>query len=283
MKFATIIDSLPLYTQVSTLYTVLGALNASAINSASREVAADLKQLEAANRAAGKDSKTNVISIDKYNELMNEMRQHSVNEAMSVEQGFEDKADQPRFLDIILTLRSPLLAMFNAAQAKLPNRGGEPASFTFEESLARQLAREYSVEQRAQESIDEELVKSGVVTAEELAEADKKRFDDDQAFKQEFKFLILDKLNDNEPLHVDLEDADAAFDALGEDYQHRLLHRVLPKLLEAKTQQIGRRSFDPDAPTNILLLGLAINEIKKFLGESDAEAKLAKLQAALAA
>lgn len=309
-KIATIIESLPTFTQISLLYPVLGSLNSSAINSASREVARELKNMESAARAAG----ANVIAIDKYNELLNELRQneldaeHAVNVGLSevnlgehtkdVTDGFEsvehigdegpttiksaithkEKIDR---ISTLLELRAPLLAIFNTAIAKLPN-SESGADFSFEESLARQLAREFSLEQRAADETDKALISTGAVTAEELAATDKAAFDADQNFKKEFKFLILDKLRDKEPFDATIDDADAAFEKLGFEFQERLLRRILPKLEEAKRQQIGRRGFDPDASTNIILIGLAINEFKKVVGPSEADEKLAKLQAALA-
>ena len=313
MNIIAIIDSLPLYTQVSVLYTILGSLNTSAINAASRAVLQELRVLQQSNRAS-------IISIDKYNELKNELRQKELDQEWAYSNGADnpesrgiDKteiADETStiesihrhadgtveretiesymriptkgdLLDSLLALRAPLLTMFNAAQAKLPNRQGEPADFSLEESLARQLAMEYTTQQRTEDEIDRALIASGAVTAEELEAADKKRFEDDQHFKNEFKFLILDKLRDKEPLYADPDTANAAFEALGWEYTARLIKRILPKLIEAKQQQIGRRSFDPDASTNVLILGLAINEFKKFVGDSEADNKLAKLKASL--
>jgi hypothetical protein len=295
MKFVSIINCLPTYTQVSVLYQILGTLNASALNMAAREVANDLHNLQ----AAEKQGIRSAISIDRYNELLNELRQREMDTANFVDAGTGeiatgeftkdelDREGEPVKVNIdrlsaLMTLRAPLLATFNAAQAKLP-RGDNMPDFSFEESLARQLAREWSTENRAAAETDKALVETGAVTAEELEAADKKRFEDDQDFKKEFKFLMLDKLNDKEPMASDEDDGNAAFDALGWDFGSRMCKRILPKLLEAKAQQITRRSYDADAPTNIILIGLAINEFKKFVGESDAEKKLAELQAKLAA
>lgn len=316
MKLNAIISSLPLYTQVSVLYPMLGSLNASAINAASREVATDLRNLAEADReAVGKSNKVDAISIDRYNELLNELRQKSLNDEHFIEVGLADTTVGEHTKDVtdgfeqvdhinedgahvglesaithkekidrlstLLEMRAPLLSMFNAAQAKLPQSDNAP-DFSFEETLARQLARVWENETRTAQAVDDELVKSGAVTPEELEAVDKKRFEEDQKFKAEFKFLVLDKLRDKEVTYADDTAADKAFAALGWDFGSRMLKRVLPKLLQAKTAQIGRRSFDPDAPTNILIIGLAINEIKKYLGESEAESKLAQLQAALA-
>lgn len=312
MKLVSIVAALPAYTQMSVLYPLLGSLNASAINMAGREVAQDLKDLHAAESR----KMQNVISIDRYNEMLNELRERAINIDHFVEVGtasvtldgatkdvfdgeehiehvdedgnrttipsaltHKEKIDR---LSAILTFRAPLLAIFNAAQATLP-RGDSMPDFSFEESLARQLAREWSAEQRTADETDKAMIESGAVTAEELEAVDKKRFDDDQAFKKEFKFLLLDKLNDKEPTTSDEEEGNTAFNDLGWDFGSRLCKRILPKLMDAKTQQIGRRTYDADAPTNIMLIGLAINEIKKYVGESEADKKLKALQAALAA
>lgn len=296
MKLISIVAALPTYTQISVLYPMLGSLNASAINLAGREVAQDLRALSAAEQTK---RMTNVISIDRYNEMLNELRERTVSHDNFVEAGTADvelgeatkdemdehgqyvKAKIDR-LSLLLQMRAPLLAMFNAAQATLP-KGDTMPDFSFAESLARQLAREYSVEERAADETDKALIESGVVTPEEIAAADKLRFDKDQDFKKEFKFLLLDKIDEKEPLQADEEDGNVAFNALGWEFGSRLCKRILPKLQEAKAQQITRRSYDPDAPTNIMLIGLAINEIKKFVGESDADKKLKALQEALAA
>lgn len=276
MKFTSIIDSLPTFTQVSVLYTVLGSLNTSAINSAQRKVAKEIRDLERAGHTR------NVISIDKYNELMNDFKAKEQATAHVEEVGFETPAEKD-YLGLTLTLRAPLLAMFNAAQAKLPNREGAPADFSFEESLARSIAREFSVQEAADKQLEEELIASGAITREELELADKTKFENDKAFKQEFKFLILDKLHEAEPFEASIEDGDEAFMELGEEYQRRLILRILPKLHEAKMQNLSRRSYDPDASTNVLLIGLAQNEMKKFIGDSESDAKLKKMQALMAA
>lgn len=312
MKLVSIIAALPIYTQISVLYPLLGSLNASAINMAGREVAQDLRDLHAAESR----KMTNVISIDRYNEMLNELRERAVNIDHFVEIGTADVTMDGATKDVfdgeeqvehvdedgnrttipsaithkekvdrlssLLTMRAPLLAFFNAAQASLP-RGDTMPDFSFEESLARQLAREWTTEQRAADETDKAMIESGAVTAEELEAADKKRFDDDQAFKKEFKFLLLDKLNDKEPSTADEEAGNTAFTDLGWDFGSRLVKRILPKLEEAKRNQITRRTYDADAPTNIILIGLAINEMKKYVGESDAEKKLKALQQALTA
>lgn len=288
MKLISIIDSMPTFTQVSILYTLLGSLNSSAINSAARQVTNDLNTLDNATTAS-----RNGFSIDKYNELLNELRSKQLSDQSRHDQGYDtfegeelessndrdddDEKVKLNYLQLVLTMRAPLMAMFHAAQAKLPNRDGTPPDFSFEESLARQLAREYSVQAAADEATDQALIDSGACTVEELEEADRARFDKDQDFKDEFKHLILDKLRDAEPYTVSLEQADEAFSKMGEETQHRMVRRLLPKLMEGKRNNITRRSFDPDASTNILLLGYAITEFKNFLGDSEADAKLKKL------
>jgi hypothetical protein len=57
--------------------------------------------------------------------------------------------------------------------------------------------------------------------------------------------------------------------------------RLIPKLEEAKRNQLSRRTYDPDAPTNITLIGLALNEMRKYVGPSAADENLKKLQALL--
>lgn len=276
MKLATIISNLPLFTQVSVLYPVLGSLNASAINGATRLVADDLRNLETATR-------TTKTSIDKYNELIAELRGQELSDEHAEANGFEPSSKKPKQIDAILTLRTPLLAMFNTAQSRMPNRDGEPADFSFTESLARQLAREYNVRELAMESTIQSGIDAGVFTAEQVQASDLARFVKEQDFKKEFKHLILDKLYERESFEASIDDADAAFNELGEEYQHRMLKRILPKLNDALMSNLGRRSFDEDASTNALIIGLAIKELKTVLGDSEADTKLAAMQSTVAA
>lgn len=276
MKLATIISNLPLFTQVSVLYPVLGSLNASAINGATRLVADDLRNLETATR-------TTDTSIDKYNELIAELRGQELSNEHAEANGFEPTSRKPKQIDAVLTFRAPLLALFNTAQSRMPNRDGEPADFSFAESLARQLAREYNVRELAMESTIQSGIDAGAFTAEQVQASDLARFVKEQDFKKEFKHLILDKLYEREDFEASIDDADDAFNELGEEYQHRMLKRILPKLNDALMSNLGRRSFDEDAGTNALIIGLAIKELKAVLGDSEADSKLAAMQAAIAA
>lgn len=307
-KFVSNIAALPTYTQLSVLYPILGSLNSSAINIAAREVQKDLATMAAADKQLGSGP---TISIDKYNELINELRQHQLDAEWSVDNGIrevamtgplkdefveteliehqgEDGTEQLESaitkkvevdrLSLVLQVRSPLVAMFNAAQANLP-QGDTMPDFSIEETFARQLAREYAATQATATEIDNELVKGGYVTIEELAAEDKKRFEEDQNFKKEFKFLLIDKVKEKEPLHVEEREGDEAFLGLGHEYGERMCKRILPKLEEAKRQQIMRRTYDSDASSNIILISTVIKNIKSYVGESEAEAKLRKLQA----
>lgn len=316
VAIVNIIAALPVYTQMSVLYQVLGSLNSSALNTAAREVAADIRNLNAAERNKELARRGNIISIDKYNEMLNELREHELNGEHFVDTGTgeitlegptKDVFDEEKGVDhineegqheqvlsvtshkekvdrlsLLLDLRAPLLAIFNTAQATLP-KGDVMPDFSFQESLARQLAREWSAEQAANAEIDKGLVESGAVTLDELLASDKEAFETDQAFKKETRFLILDKLNDKEPLQADDDAGNAAFEALGWEFGARMLNRMLPKLMDAKRQQLQRRAFDPDAPSNILIIGLAIAEFKRYIGDSQADKKLKAMQEALAA
>lgn len=310
LNLVSILSVLPTYTKLSVLYPVLGSLNAAAINTAGRTIADNLDTMRRIER-------TSPFSIDKYNEYLNELRSRDMEAEARHEQGF-DREESPNDLskseyvgehdiehdgedgkesirvidskkarldrlDQLLILRAPLIAMFQEAVDELPQRDGESPDFSFEESLARQLAREFSLEQRAQDETDKALIESGAVTAEELAANDKQQFQADQDFKNEFKHLIIDELNSKAPLHASVEDADAAFNDLGYEFGERMVKRILPKLEEAKRNQLTRRQYDPDATVNITLIGLSINEMKKFAGPSDAEERLKKLQQVLAA
>lgn len=276
MKFATIVSNLPLFTQVSVLYPVLGSLNASAINGATRLVADDVRHLENASRATKN-------SIDKYNELVAELRGEELSDEHARANGFTPSSEKPKQLDTILKVRTPLLSIFNTAQSKMPNRDGDPADFSFTETLARQLAREYNVQDLALTAQMQACIDAGAVTAEEIKTSDLARFAKEQDFKKEFKHLILDKLHEREDFEASIEEADIAFNELGEEYQHRMLKRMLPKLNDALMQNLGRRSFDEDSGTNVMIIGLAIKEIKGILGDSEADVKLKAMQEALAA
>lgn len=276
MKLATIINNLPLFTQVSVLYPVLGSLNASAINGATRLVAEDVRHMENATRATKN-------SIDRYNELIAELRGQELSDEHAEANGFEAMSKKPKQLDAILTLRAPLLTMFNTAQSRMPNHNGEPADFSFAESLARQLAREYDVKELALQATIQGGLDVGAFTEVQVRISDLARFTKEQDFKKEFKHLILDKLHERETFEASIDEADEAFNALGEEYQHRMLKRILPKLNDALMSNLGRRSFDEDAGTNAMIIGLAIKEIKTMLGDSEADNKLAAMQEALAA
>lgn len=327
MKLITMIRNLPDFTKNSVLWTLLGSLNASALNAAARETKAQLALMTAAQAKAGKVAP---ISIDVYNEMVNELRQHQMSSQAMHEHGFETPDEEVEkkinFLDCVLAFRAPLLAMFHEVNSALPTRrdpitGKEmPApDFSFEESLARQLAMEFTTNAAIDAAEEKALLDAGVVTEAELAEADKEAFEADQNFRREFKFLILDMCNSRQPEFTtvgstfvtkhaverpdggfdvvedegfqdggelvlsDDDMADAAFNALPEAYQHRLANKIIPKLESAKKQQIGRRSYDPDATSNIMLIGLALNELRKFVGPSDADKRLAAMKQALAA
>jgi hypothetical protein len=325
MKLVSIVRSLPDFTQNSVLWTLLGSLNASAINAAAREVATDIKTVLQA-----KDSTATSISIDVYNEMLNELRQGQLNEDNRDANGFdtvdEEDAKKHDFLDLVLTIRSPLLAMFHEVNANLPARKDKDTGkyvaapdFSFEESLARQLAMEYSAQAAVDEAEEKALIDSGAVTAEELKAVDKEQWEADRNFRKEFKFLIIDKCNSRVPEFTTVGDigsvvssveqdedgkfhavrdevfqaggetiivddalGDVAFSLLPEAYQHRLIGKLIPKLESAKRQQILRRSYDKDATTNIMIVGLALNEMRKFIGPSSSDKKLAAMQAVLA-
>jgi hypothetical protein len=283
LKLVHIIGSLPPYTQVAVMYPLLGSLNASIINAATRIVAENVRVLDAAEHAATLTNGAPPISIDKYNEFKNELRSGQLDEDWQKENSPD--ADTPRIdngllIERMLTIRKPLLAMFNATQAKLPNPNGEPADFSIEESLARQMAREFDTERALRAEMDAELIKAGVTSAEEIAEVERERFEKQQDFTKEFRFLIRDEINNREPVHVDDDEANDAFNELDEEMQRRLLARIIPKLLQSKRQNLGRRTYDPDASTNVLIIGMAIDACKEVIGETDADDRLAKMREA---
>lgn len=283
MKIVSLINCLPRYSQMAVLYPLLGSLNSSLINAATRIVAQDANNLDKAAAAATSGATAVPISIDKYNEYLNELAVQKFDKDWADQNAPEPpvQVDQLALIEQIHTVRKPLLAMFNAAQASLPNRNGEPADFSIEESLARQLARDYDSQARALEAEEEALIASGVTTREEMNEVDKERFETQQNFISEFKFMIRDIINDAEPASVDDNEADEAFVEMNEEMQHRLIRRILPKLQQSKRQNLGRRTFDEEATNNVYIIGKVIEEFKAYVGESESDTKVKAIDALL--
>lgn len=284
------IDVLPTFAQISVLYTVLGSLNSSAIGTAMQQVKQDWDRYERAKATPGVNS-----TIDVYSEVENQRREDEAGADHMESQGME--AQKRNRLSLIATVRAPLLAMFNAAQSKVPNKNGDPADFSYEESLKRQSERTFDPTQSVT-GLDAdylELMRLGVVKATEIERADKIKFQDRQyEFREEMHNLILDKLNEAEPYELDAtswkdgENADDsnysdfandAFNELDEKFKHRLVDRMIPKLLDAKINNISRRNFDRDSAINVQLIAFSLKDCEDYVGVSEAEAKLAAVLA----